>query len=92
VARILGPEHADLFIKLIGTAEILMALWVLTGIMSRLNAAVQILIVLAMNILEFVLVPDLLLWGKTNLLFAILFCLLIFCNEFVLNQKLVKTT
>src|ERR1700733_4332417 len=63
VARVLGNEHAPLLTKAIGTSEILMSLWVLSGKYSRLNAAVQILIIGAMNAIEIVVAPDLLLWG-----------------------------
>ncbi|EMS33047.1 hypothetical protein C943_00324 [Mariniradius saccharolyticus AK6] len=43
-------------------------------------------LVAIMNILEFVLVPDLLLWGRYNALFALLFIGLVYYNEFVLNN------
>ncbi|MGO9110017.1 MAG: DoxX-like family protein [Thermoguttaceae bacterium] len=87
VARILGPEYACSLTDSIGTAEILMAVWILSGIKSRLNAVTQILIVAAMNILEFILAPDLLLWGRLNSVFAILFMILVGYNEFVLRKK-----
>jgi hypothetical protein len=90
VARILGNEHAVLFTKLIGVAEILMGVWIISGIKSRLNAMAQMLIILIMNVIEFTLAPDLLLWGKANLAFAILFVLLIYYNEFVLRKKMAK--
>ena len=77
VGRILGNDHAVIFTKLIGFSEILMAIWVLSGIKSRLNAFTQIVIIASMNILEFFLVPDLLLWGKFNSLFAFLFIIVI---------------
>ncbi len=88
VSRILGNEYAPLLTKLIGVSEIFMAVWVLSQIKTRLNVWLQILIVASMNILEFILVPDLLLWGKANSLFAFLFIVLVFYNEFVLNKKL----
>jgi len=81
VARILGPEHSSLFTFLIGLSEIVMACWILSGIMPRINVFMQILIISAMNILEFFLAPDLLLWGKANALFAFLFVLLIYYNR-----------
>jgi len=87
VTRILGGEHAVLFTKLIGVAEILMALWILTNIKPRLNAAAQILIIATMNTIEFILAPDLLLWGRANAIFAFMFIVLIYYNEFVLNKK-----
>ena len=40
-----------------------------------------------MNALEFILVPDLLLWGKFNSLFALLLIAVIYINEFRLNKK-----
>jgi DoxX-like family len=87
VGRILGEEYAPLLTKTIGILEIFMAVWIITKISSRLCAIVQILIVLAMNIMEFFLVPDLLLFGKLNGLFACLFAFLIYLNEFVIYKK-----
>jgi hypothetical protein len=92
VARILGNIHAEIFTKLIGVAEIAMAVWILSGIKSRLNAIAQIIVIATMNVLEFILVPDLLLWGRFNALFAFLFILLIFYNEFQLRNKLTQQT
>jgi hypothetical protein len=48
---------------------------------------VQVIIIAAMNLMEFFLVPDLLLWGRFNLLFAFLFILLIGYNEYYLKPK-----
>ncbi len=87
VARILGSEYAGIFTKAIGVSEILMAVWILSRIKTRLNTVTQILIVAAMNILEFILAPDLLLWGKFNSIFAFIFIVFIYFNEFVLNKK-----
>ncbi len=67
-----------------------MAIWVLSAIRSRLNAIVQIAVVAIMNILEFFLAPDLLLWGKFNLVFALLLIVLIYYNGFLLNKKIVQ--
>ncbi len=88
VARILGYDHARLFTLLIGVSETLMAVWILSGVMTRLNAITQIIVIATMNSLEFFLVPDLLLWGRFNALFAFLFILMIYYNEFHLKQKL----
>jgi hypothetical protein len=92
VARILGDEHARLFTLLIGIAEIGMAGWIIIGKWSRENAVVQILVIAIMNTLEALLVPDLLLWGKFNAVFAFLFILVIYYNEFYLNRKLISQT
>jgi len=91
VAGIIGYDHAKLLTVLIGISEIEMAVWILVGAYSKLNALAQILIIACMNAMEFVLVPDLLLWGKANAFFALLFIILIFYNEFHLNRKLFKT-
>ena len=65
-----------------------MAFWVISKFKSRLNAIIQITVVMAMNVLEFILVPNLLLWGKFNFLFALLFAFIIYLNEFKLNKKI----
>jgi len=87
VARILGDQYSRPLIILIGISEIGMALWFLSGIKSRLNTIAQIGIVATMNILEFILVPDLLLWGKLNAIFAFLFIIVVYYNHFYLNKK-----
>lgn len=91
VSRILGNDHSRLLTILIGLSEILMAGWILSGFKKRFCAITQILVIGTMNTLEFILVPDLLLWGKLNSLFALLFILLIYFNEFILNKKLNNT-
>jgi DoxX-like family len=85
VARILGKTRAGFFTKAIGFAELAMAVWILSGAMPKLNAITQIVVIATMNLLECILVPDLLLWGRWNAFFASLFLLLIFCNEFGIN-------
>jgi len=87
VAEILGENFSRPLTILIGLSEIIMAAWILSGYKSKLNAIVQILIVTTMNTLEFILVPDLLLWGKFNSLFAFLFILVVYLNEFYLKRK-----
>jgi len=87
VAGILGGEYSYIFTKAIGVAEIFMAIWVLSGIRSRLNAVLQITLVATMNILEFFLVPDLLLFGKANAIMALCFILIIYFREFSLHKK-----
>ncbi len=90
VAAILGNEHAHILTIIIGCSEILMGVWIVSNIQSRLNAIVQILVIAAMNTLEFFLVPGLLLWGKANVIFAFLLILVIYFNEFYLNKKLTQ--
>lgn len=87
VATILGQEHARTLTVLIGLAEILMAAWILTGFRSRLNAITQIAVIITMNIIEFAIAPDLLLWGRFNIVFALLFSGFIYYTEFVHYKK-----
>ena len=92
VARILGEEHAVLFTKLIGIGEIAIGLWVLSGKYKRLNALFQIILILAMNMIEYFLAADLLLWGRLNLAFALLFIVLIGWMEFGYRKTSLPTT
>ena len=84
VARILGGGHAGLLTTAIGGGEILMAGWVLSRVAPRQCAAVQIALVVSMNVLEAFLAPDLLLWGRWNAVFAGLFAALIYYHTFKL--------
>lgn len=86
VASILGDEHARLLTILIGISEVVMAVWIISGYKSRFSAMAQIVVVATMNILEYMLVPDLLLWGKLNSLFAFMFVLVVYINEFYINH------
>jgi len=86
VGRILGEEYAPTLTMLIGLSEIVMAIWVLTRYRSRLCASAQIGLVVTMNLIESILVPDLLLWGRANALFALCFIGVVYYHEFVLNK------
>ncbi len=87
IGSILGNEHERTFSILIGCSEIIMAIWILSGFKSRLNAFVQISVIGTMNILEFILVPELLLWGKFNAVFALILILVIYFNEYFYSAK-----
>lgn len=92
VQRILSLDRPSAYFitMLIGIFEILMAIWIISRIKTKLNAISQIIIIATMNVLEFILAPDLLLWGKFNSVFAFLFILIIYFNEFHLNKKTTK--
>ena len=90
VSKILGSEHARLLTVLIGCMEILMSIWIFSNNRSRLNAIVQIVVIGIMNTIEFIFVPDLLLWGKANAIFAFILILIIYFNEFHLKQKIAR--
>jgi len=86
VARILGPVlgvgAAPMLTRLIGLGEIGIGLWILSGRFRRWSSLAQIGLVLMMNALEFALAPDLLLWGRWNAVFALLFAGLVYRYEF----------
>ncbi|WP_298506329.1 DoxX-like family protein [uncultured Maribacter sp.] len=86
VSHILGESYGPLFTILIGVSEVAMCIWVISRIQRRINAIVQMGIIAIMNIMEFFIVPDLLLWGKYNSIFAFLFIMLIYINEFHLRK------
>ena len=90
VAAILGSNHAGLLTKGIGLAETAMAVWIVSGIKTKLNALTQIIIIGFMNALEFILAPGLLLWGRFNVVFAALFMFLIYYNQFILQKKITQ--
>lgn len=87
VARILGGEISFIAVKVIGVLEICMFVWVISRKFSRLAAIVQIVIVMTMNILEYIFVPDLLLFGRMNIIIAIVFVSIIYVNEFLIKPK-----
>lgn len=87
VERILNNNHSRTITILIGVSEIIMAIWILNGYKAKLNAITQIIIVAIMNILELILAPDLLLWGKFNSIFALLFIILVYHTNFKTKLK-----
>jgi hypothetical protein len=91
VAEILGEDYATLITKTIGTLEIVMVLWIFSKIKPRFCAITQMVIVATMNILEFAIVPNLLLFGKLNIFFAFCFIIVIGCNEFFIHKLPVKS-
>jgi hypothetical protein len=77
VAKILGSEHSVVLTQLIGFSEVVMALWILSGYRWKWSCAAQISAVAMMNILEFFLAPDMLLFGHFNALFAFAYIALV---------------
>jgi hypothetical protein len=91
VERILGSDNSFLAVKVIGVLEICMFLWVISKKFSRLCSITQIVIVMTMNIMEFIIAPDLLLFGKLNIIIALIFVTVIYLNEFIIKPKENKT-
>lgn len=88
VARILGRQYSKQFTIVIGIAEIVIAVFVLIKFKTKINAVVQMFIIATMNIIEFFVAPDLLLWGRANIIFAFMLIWLIYYNEFVLQKQI----
>ncbi len=86
VAAILGNRYSSIITFLIGLAEIGMAIWIIATRKKKINAIVQIIVIGAMNVAEFFLAPELLLWGRMNLLFAFFLMSIIYFNEFQLSK------
>lgn len=91
VARILGPTYAPALTVGIGVLETAMAVWIISGLWHRFNAWLQIGIIALMNLLEAILVPDLLLWGRWNAFFAFLLVVTVYCNEFYIRNNTPNT-
>lgn len=84
VARILGENISGQVTFIIGLLEVLICAWILTGIRYKLCAITQAILIGAMNLLEYFLAPDLLLFGKLNIVFALLFILVLLLHTFTL--------
>ncbi|ANH81944.1 hypothetical protein A8C56_14070 [Niabella ginsenosidivorans] len=85
--KILRIENGRTILVLIGVSETAMAFWILSGHRSRLNAIVQIVVIVFMNTLEALLAPELLLWGYGNAFAALLLVTAIYLSEFYFNKK-----
>jgi len=92
VSEILGYTYATELTILIGISEVVLAIWIISDFKKKLHATLQMTIVLTMNVIEFFLVPDLLLWGKLNLVFALTFVSLIHYTYFIYSNDYVKAT
>src|SRR5690606_4064204 len=88
VAEILGETNAKSLTIAIGVGEVLMAIWIISRKFAQLSAITQILLIVTMNILEFILAPHLLLWGRLNIVFALCLAALVYYQGFVLEPRL----
>ncbi len=86
VGRILGASYARELTQLIGGLECLLFFWIISRFQSRFCALFQIIVIASMNLIEFFLAPDLLLFGYLNAFFAFLLMVVIYYNEFVLGR------
>jgi hypothetical protein len=77
----LGEEYSLVLTKFIGSLEVLMFIWILSLIKKRLCLTIQISLIATMNIIEYILAPDLLLFGRFNIILAGFFIGIIIFNE-----------
>ena len=89
VSKILGLEDGRSLTIVIGGLEVLMGIWILSRFRPKLCAWMQMIVIAVMNVIEFISVPELLLWGKFNSLFAAILIFMIYYNEFIFNKKAV---
>lgn len=90
VGRILGEDHALVLTRLIGLSEIVMAVWILSLWKWRWSATAQIIAVLTMNVIEFLLVPDLLLFGRCNAVVALAYASVVAYAGFIHSPSALK--
>jgi DoxX-like family len=91
VGEILGTNYAHTLTKMIGFGEIFLFVWILSRLYTRFCAILQIVLVLTMNVIEFIVASDLLLFGKLNIFIAIIFATIIYWHEFILKKSLQNT-
>ena len=87
VATILGHGDTGILTVMIGSGEILIALWIWSGRFLVACGWFQIILVLKMNLIEQVLAPGLLLWGPWNFLWALGFSIFVWW-AFVRKEQL----
>ena len=83
-----GILHTDIprtITFMIGIAEVMMAVWIVSGKYLKTNVYLQISVIALMNILEYIFVPHLLLWGKLNIIFAGVLIAVIYINALYIN-------
>ncbi len=87
IKEILEVNNSKYLVIIIGILEVMMTIWIISGKYSKINVLIQAFTILLMNVLEFIYTPELLLWGKWNFIFALLFVFFIIWNEFYNRPK-----
>jgi hypothetical protein len=83
VSIITNIENPSFLTKFIGLLEIFLGLLIIISDKCKILAILQITLILTMNIIEFTLAPEMLLWGKFNIVFALLFISFIYYTYFI---------
>lgn len=82
VSEILGSQYGEIFTLAIGVSEVTLGIWILLGFYQKWTALFQIVLIATMNVFEFILASELLLWGRWNIFFAGMFILFIYRFQF----------
>ena len=87
VGNILSIGYSRELTLAIGLGETVFALWIFMRKFPRQTTILQCFIILLMNIIETIYVPELLLWGRWNLVFALAFIALVLFNDIKLRKR-----
>ncbi len=87
VETILGAEHGRQLTVLIGVGEICLAIAIWLRLWPLWLGALQIVLVLTMNLLELSRAKEFLLWGQWNFVYATLFCLAVAFHAWSLHVQ-----
>ena len=66
----------------IGISEVALGIWILLGYFKKWKAIFQMILIASMNILEFTIAPEFLLWGRWNIVFADIFIFIIYWFQY----------
>jgi hypothetical protein len=78
VKKLIAPVYYREFTIAIGISETLLALWLLSGLYRRFNYMLQIVLIVSMNMIEYIFAKELLLFGHYNLMIAIAFTICLY--------------
>ncbi len=79
--RILGTYYPSDVVIYLGIFEILFGLWLALGTPRRATTYVQIAAILSMNSIEYIYAADLLMFGHSNILVAVLYCMILYYSD-----------
>ncbi len=87
VREVLNTEWSREIIILIGLGEVCIAFWILLNVKVKLHTILQVFLVAIMNILEFIITPELLMWGKVNSVFALVFIAVVIYHFYLFSHE-----
>lgn len=88
VGEILNVEAPYFLTFSIGLGETFIAFLILLNWRPKVLAWAQVILIMSMNSMEFIFIPEMLLFGEWNLLFAIILSLAILANQTIIPHSL----